>query len=38
MQADVLHQFPLQITGRREDPARDDVALDLREPEFNLVA
>lgn len=34
---DVLHQLASEIRGRGEDPAGDHVALDLREPELDLV-
>ena len=34
---DVLHDLALQTRGRREDAARDDVALDLGEPELDLI-
>jgi hypothetical protein len=37
MQLDVLEQFLPEIRDRGEDPARDEVPLDLREPEFHLV-
>src|SRR5438876_8038114 len=33
---DVLHQLAPQIRGRREDAAREAVALDLRKPELDL--
>src|SRR5881392_3648682 len=34
---DVLHQLAPQIRGRREDAAREAVALDLRKPELDLI-
>ena len=34
---DVAHQFPAQVGDRGEDAPRRDVALDLREPEFDLI-
>ena len=34
---DVLHDLALQIRDRREDAARDDVALDLGETELDLI-
>jgi len=34
---DVLHELSSQVGQRREHAAGNDVALDLREPEFNLV-
>src|SRR5947199_8822185 len=34
---DVLHQLAPQIRGRREDAAREAVALDLRKPELELI-
>src|SRR5690606_32536775 len=37
MGSDVLHQLAREIRGRGEDPAGDHVALDLREPELDLV-
>src|SRR5579871_3295513 len=34
---DVSHQFAPQVGHRGEDTAGDDIALDLRKPEFHLV-
>ena len=34
---DVLNQFPVEIAGRHEDVAREDVSLDLRGLEPDLV-
>ena len=34
---DVLHELSPQIGQRREHATRNDVALDLGEPEFDLV-
>jgi hypothetical protein len=34
---DVLHELSSQVGQRREHTAGNDVALDLGEPEFNLV-
>lgn len=34
---DVLHEFSPQVGHRREYAARNDVALDLGKPEFDLV-
>lgn len=35
--ADVAHEFLLEVFDRREDASRDDIALDLGEPELDLV-
>src|SRR5262245_2559934 len=35
--ADITHEFPLQIGHRGEHAAGDDIALDLGEPELDLV-
>ena len=35
--ADIAHEFPLQIGHRGEHAAGDDIALDLGEPELDLV-
>ncbi len=37
VQPDVLHQLATQIGRRGEDAARDDVALNFGEPEFDLI-
>src|SRR5690349_449171 len=34
---DVLHDLAFQIRDRRKDAAHEDVALDLGEPEFDVV-
>ena len=35
--ADVAHDFAGQIFDRSKDPACDEVALDFREPDFDLI-
>jgi hypothetical protein len=34
---DIAHDFPFQILPRRKDAAGDEIALNLGEPEFDLV-
>src|SRR6476619_1723360 len=34
---DVAHEFFIQILDRGENPSRDDIALDLGEPQFYLI-
>ena len=37
VQPDIAHDLPFQILLRCKDAARDEIALDLRKPEFHLV-
>jgi len=34
---DVAHEFVVQVLDRCENPSRDDIALDLGEPQFYLI-
>ena len=34
---DVAHEFFVQVLDRCENPSRDDIALDLSEPQFDLI-
>ena len=34
---DVASDLPRQVWDRREDPTREEIALDLGKPEFHLV-
>jgi hypothetical protein len=34
---DVAHDFAFEIVSRREDAASDQVTLDLRKPDFDLI-
>jgi len=35
--ADIAHEFAVQVCGRREDAAVDQLPLDLAEPQLDLV-
>lgn len=37
IEMNVLHQLPRQIGDRGKDAAVDHIALDLREPDLNLI-
>ena len=37
VRADIAHDFAIQIFDRSKDPAGNEIALDFREPDFDLI-